>query len=240
MRHHDYWPPYDKPQLCANPSMRRNKKDRPKSTIIQTNTDERERSQPKCCSIYGISSSWEGTQEYNRFKLKAIFVMAKTKCAELIDFSPICTTDVQLPAGGTFVIAHSLAESQRVVTAAKNYNNRVFECHLASIVLGIKLGMKPREAIVNIKTISDVEGLCLSFASIHKSSDPVLAIKEEPCTAEEIEKITDEKLTSIFSNNTIYLNAIKASEHYKLHQRATRVYSEAERVLAFKDIVSTN
>ena len=34
MRHHDYWPPYDKPQLCANPSMRRNKKDRPKSTRI--------------------------------------------------------------------------------------------------------------------------------------------------------------------------------------------------------------
>ncbi|KAG4924942.1 hypothetical protein JHK87_050482 [Glycine soja] len=187
-------------------------------------------------------SAEEGEEEgkWRNKKRLAIFVMAKTGCAELIDFSPICTTDVQLPAGGTFVIAHSLAESQRVVTAAKNYNNRVFECHLASIVLGIQLGMKPREAIVNIKTISDVEGLCLSFASIHKSSDPVLAIKEEPCTAEEIEKITDEKLTSIFSNNTIYLNAIKASEHYKLHQRATRVYSEAERVLAFKDIVSTN
>lgn len=56
--------------------------------------------------------------------------MAKTGCADLIDFNPICT---QLPAGGTFVIAHSLAESQRVVTAAKNYNNRVFECHLASV-----------------------------------------------------------------------------------------------------------
>ena len=67
------------------------------------------------------------------FFFQAIFVKAKTGCAELIDFSPICTTDVQLPAGGTFVIAHSLAESQRVVTAAKNYNNRVFECHLASV-----------------------------------------------------------------------------------------------------------
>lgn len=59
--------------------------------------------------------------------------MAKTGFAELIDFNPIRATDVQLPAGGTFVIAHSLAESQRVVTAAKNYNNRVFECHLASV-----------------------------------------------------------------------------------------------------------
>ncbi|KAG5027644.1 hypothetical protein JHK86_023558 [Glycine max] len=108
------------------------------------------------------------------------------------------------------------------VTAATNYNNRAFECHLPSIVLGIKLGMKPREEILNLKTLSDVEGLCLSFASVHKSSDPVLAIKEflkeEPYTAEEIEKIIDENLTSIFSNNPIYLNVIKAAEHYKLHQ----------------------
>ncbi|KAG5017946.1 hypothetical protein JHK85_024082 [Glycine max] len=149
----------------------------------------------------------------------AISVMAKTGCADLIDFNPICT---QLPAGGTFVIAHSLAESQKAVTAATNYNNRAFECHLPSIVLGIKLGMKPREEILNLKTLSDVEGLCLSFASVHKSSDPVLAIKEflkeEPYTAEEIEKIIDENLTSIFSNNPIYLNVIKAAEHYKLHQ----------------------
>ncbi|XP_028246900.1 galactokinase-like [Glycine soja] len=171
---------------------------------------------------------------------QVISVMAKTGCADLIDFNPICT---QLPAGGTFVIAHSLAESQKAVTAATNYNNRAFECHLPSIVLSIKLGMKPREEILNLKTLSDVEGLCLSFASVHKSSDPVLAIKEflkeEPYTAEEIEKIIDENLTSIFSNNPIYLNVIKAAEHYKLHQRATHVYSEAKRVLAFKDIVSS-
>jgi len=56
--------------------------------------------------------------------------MAKTGCADLIDFNPICT---QLPAGGTFVIAHSLAESQKAVTAATNYNNRAFECHLPSV-----------------------------------------------------------------------------------------------------------
>jgi hypothetical protein len=59
--------------------------------------------------------------------------MAKTGFAELIDFNPIRATDVQLPAGGTFVIAHSLAESQKAVTAATNYNNRVVECRLASV-----------------------------------------------------------------------------------------------------------
>lgn len=66
---------------------------------------------------------------------QAISVMAKPGFAELIDFNPIRATDVQLPAGGTFVIAHSLAESQKAVTAATNYNNRVVECRLASVSL---------------------------------------------------------------------------------------------------------
>ncbi|XP_028753602.1 galactokinase isoform X2 [Neltuma alba] len=175
---------------------------------------------------------------------QAISVMAKIGFAELIDFNPLRATDLQLPAGGTFVIAHSLAESQKAVTAAKNYNNRVVECRLASIVLGIKLGMKPEEAISRVKTLSDVEGLCLSFANSHKSSDPVLAVKEflkeEPYTAEEIENITEEKLASFFSSNPAYLNVVKVAEHYKLHQRATHVYSEAKRVHAFQEIVSSN
>lgn len=59
--------------------------------------------------------------------------MARAGFAELIDFNPIRATDVQLPAGGSFVIAHSLAESQKAVTAATNYNNRVVECRLAAV-----------------------------------------------------------------------------------------------------------
>lgn len=45
------------------------------------------------------------------------------------------------------------------------------------IVLGIKLGMKPQEAISEVKTLSDVEGLCVSFSGNHGSSDPVIAVK---------------------------------------------------------------
>ena len=51
MHHHDYWPPYERSQLCVNTTMRRNKKGWPKSTRIQTNIDERERGQSKRCSI---------------------------------------------------------------------------------------------------------------------------------------------------------------------------------------------
>ncbi|XP_047338777.1 galactokinase-like [Impatiens glandulifera] len=175
---------------------------------------------------------------------QAISVMAKTGFAELIDFNPIRATDVQLPAGGSFVIAHSLAESQKAVTAATNYNNRVVECRLAAIILGIKLGMKPQEAISRVKTLSDVEGLCVSFAGDHGSSDPVVAVKkllnEEPYTTEDIEKITEESLQSIFVKSQSSLDVIKAANQYKLYQRAFHVYSEAKRVYAFRDTVSSN
>ncbi|KAL8153624.1 hypothetical protein V2J09_011384 [Rumex salicifolius] len=175
---------------------------------------------------------------------QAISIMAKTGFAELIDFNPIRATDVGLPAGGSFVIAHSLAESQKAVTAATNYNNRVVECRLASIVLAIKIGMNPKDAVSKVKTLSDVEDLCLTFASSRGSSDPVDAVKEilkeEPYTAEDIEKITNESLTSIFSNSPTSLDVLKAAKHYKLYQRAAHVYSEARRVHAFKDTVSSD
>ncbi|PSR92490.1 Galactokinase [Actinidia chinensis var. chinensis] len=175
---------------------------------------------------------------------QAISVMAQSGFAELIDFNPIRATDIKLPAGGSFVIAHSLAESQKAVTAATNYNNRVVECRLAAILLGIKLGMKPQEAISNVKTLSDVEELCLSFAGSLGSSDPVLAVKEilgeEPYSADDIEKITEENLQSIFANSPSSLDVLKAANHFKLFQRASHVYSEAKRVHAFKETVSSN
>ncbi|KAI9127418.1 hypothetical protein K1719_001977 [Acacia pycnantha] len=68
------------------------------------------------------------------------------------------------------------------------------------IVLAIKLGMKPQEAISKVKTLSDVEGLCITYA------------------VEEIEKITEEKLTTILSSNAAYLDVLKVAKHYKLHQ----------------------
>ncbi|TYH29691.1 hypothetical protein ES288_A01G032600v1 [Gossypium darwinii] len=175
---------------------------------------------------------------------QAISVMAKNGFAELIDFNPIRATDVQLPPGGTFVIAHSLAESKKAVTAATNYNNRVVECRLAAIVLGIKLGMKSQEAIAKVKTLSDVEGLCVKFAKGHGSNDPVLAVKEylkeKPYTAEEIEKITEKHLPSILGDNPTSLDVLKAAKHFKLQQRAAHVFSEANRVHAFKETVESN
>ena len=34
-----------------------------------------------------------------------------------------------------------------------------------------------RKAIAKVKTLSDVEGLCVAYAGNHDSSDPLLAVK---------------------------------------------------------------
>lgn len=119
---------------------------------------------------------------------------------------------------------------------------------LLQIVLGIKLGMKPEEAISKVKTLSDIEGLCVSFASSQDSSDPVLAVKvgyilsrfsshclslseltsnfnlvkellhEDPYTAEDIEKITEENLPTVLGHSPSSLDVLKAAKHFKLYQ----------------------
>jgi len=43
-------------------------------------------------------------------------------------------------------------------------------------------------------------------------------LHEEPYTAEEIEKITGESLTSVFKSSQTSLDVIKAAKHYKLFQ----------------------
>ena len=51
-----------------------------------------------------------------------------------------------IPQGCTFVVAHSLAESFKQLSAALRYNLRVVECRMAAIVLGVKLGLPAAKA----------------------------------------------------------------------------------------------
>jgi hypothetical protein len=51
-------------------------------------------------------------------------------------------SDVYLPDGATFVIAHSLAINKKAETADRQYNMRVVECRLASVVLALALGQE--------------------------------------------------------------------------------------------------
>ncbi|KAG0559692.1 hypothetical protein KC19_10G123600 [Ceratodon purpureus] len=169
---------------------------------------------------------------------QAISIMAAPGVAKLIDFSPIRASDVVLPTTGSFVVANSLTESKKAETASTNYNNRVVECRLAAMVLAVKLGMPLEEARTSVNTLSDVEGLCVKYASAHGSSSPVIAVEkflhEAPYNTEEIEDILQEKLTTIMNKSPTTLAVLAAATHFKLHQRAKHVYTEAKRVHDFR------
>ncbi|CAK9254693.1 unnamed protein product [Sphagnum jensenii] len=175
---------------------------------------------------------------------QAISVMAKRGVAKLIDFNPIQASDVMLPKGGSFVIANSLTESKKAVTAATNYNNRVVECRLAAMVLAAKLKMPLQEATASIHTLSDVEGLCVAYASTRGSSSPLVAVEdylhEAPYTTEEIEEILQENLRTVMAKSPSSLAVLSAASNFKLFQRAKHVYSEANRVHLFRAATQSN
>lgn len=169
---------------------------------------------------------------------QAISVMAMPGVAKLIGFNPIRASDVLLPKSGSFVVANSLTESKKAVTASTNYNNRVVECRLAAMVLAVKLGMPSEEACTSVNTLSDVEGLCVKYASAHGSSSPVVAVEkllhEAPYNTEEIEECLKEKLTTIMKKSPTTLAVLAAASLFKLYQRAKHVYTEAKRVHDFR------
>lgn len=59
---------------------------------------------------------------------------------------------VPLPPRAAFVVAHSLATSNKAEHSAGRYNMRVVECRLAAVVLAIKLGVG-RDTALSYKTL---------------------------------------------------------------------------------------
>ncbi|BBN16733.1 N-acetylgalactosamine kinase [Marchantia polymorpha subsp. ruderalis] len=174
---------------------------------------------------------------------QAISIMAKRGVAKLIDFNPIRATDVALPRKGAFVIANSLTVSTKAVTAASKYNYRVVECRLAAMVLAAALGM-PLPEVRSVQTLSDVEGLCVGFAATRGgAAAPVVAVEatlhEEPYGAAEIESIIQQRLTDVFAASPSFLEVLEVNRKFHLFKRARHVYTEAQRVLQFRDVVES-
>ncbi|CAL1526421.1 unnamed protein product [Lymnaea stagnalis] len=159
---------------------------------------------------------------------QAISLTAKSGKAKLIEFNPLRTTDVQLPADAAFIVSNSLAEMNKAATP--QFNTRVVECRLAAQVLAAsQTNIKWRD----VKRLGDLQEklgfsldamLTLVTANLHK--EPYS--KEEICTL--LEVTPDELAETSLSTNTTHV------ETFCLYKRATHVYSEAKRVLQFKTI----
>uniref|UniRef100_A0A8D0H3N0 N-acetylgalactosamine kinase n=1 Tax=Sphenodon punctatus TaxID=8508 RepID=A0A8D0H3N0_SPHPU len=158
---------------------------------------------------------------------QSISFLAEKGTAKLIEFNPLRATDVRLPSGVTFVIANSCVEMNKAATS--HYNIRVMECRLATKLLAKSKGLGWR-AMLKLQDVQSNLGVSL---------EEMLTIAEEifhpePYSIEEICKCLgislEELRTQILSQNTQDVTT------FKLYQRALHVYSEAARVLEFRQI----
>ncbi|XP_020624383.1 N-acetylgalactosamine kinase-like [Orbicella faveolata] len=160
---------------------------------------------------------------------QSISFLAEPGTAKHIEFDPIRAYDVTLPDGIVFVIANSLVEMKKSATAGTHFNARVVECRLAAKVLAKESGLDWK----SVRRLSEVQqGKEKSLDEMVQMVDSCL--HSEPYTKEELCKFfelsEEELINQCMSPSTAGVNS------FKLHDRAKHVYSEASRVLKFKNV----
>eukprot|EP01121_Diplochlamys_sp_Union-15-3_P020969 TRINITY_DN8357_c0_g1_i1.p1 TRINITY_DN8357_c0_g1~~TRINITY_DN8357_c0_g1_i1.p1 ORF type:complete len:472 (+),score=69.66 TRINITY_DN8357_c0_g1_i1:37-1452(+) len=160
---------------------------------------------------------------------QAISFLAERGKASKIEFNPLKATLLELPEGATFVVANSLVESNKYVTASTCFNMRVVECRLAAILLAKKLGLDWK----SVRILAHVQNLgpfTLDQLIEHVKNH----LHSHPYTLSEIASelgVSEEELS------ITYVQPIKA-DAYHLHHRALHVYMESKLVRDFANILS--
>ncbi|XP_044269352.1 N-acetylgalactosamine kinase [Tribolium madens] len=152
---------------------------------------------------------------------QAIAFLATEGCAKLIEFSPLRSTDITLPPGAVFVIAHSLAKLNKAATA--DFNCRVVECRLAAQLIGKKHGLNWPD----IKRLGDLQkalgvDLTQMITIVQETIPEELYTKEE--IIRELETTSEQLSQTSLTQNTRHIQS------FRLKQRALHVFREAHNV----------
>ena len=158
---------------------------------------------------------------------QAIEILAEAGTANLINFNPLRTTSVQLPPGANFVVANSLAESNKA--AGGDYNARVAECRLATKILAKEMNITGGKNLLRLGDFQSSSGITLSEA-VAKVQE---ILHEAPYTLSEVSSLLqlteNEIIEECLNENT------KSMTEFQLRRRALHVFSEAKRVYDFKE-----
>ncbi|CAF0774792.1 unnamed protein product [Didymodactylos carnosus] len=153
--------------------------------------------------------------------------LARTGSAMMISFNPLKVVHVLLPVGCAFVVTHSLTEINKAAT--DHFNTRVVECRIGTQILAQSKGLDWRKIR---KPFELQEALKLSLSDMEKFA--VQTFHLEPYTVDEIcallgVTVHDLIETSLGPNT-------KHVQQFELHKRLRHVFSEANRVLLFKQV----
>lgn len=113
---------------------------------------------------------------------QAISFLGELGAAKLIRFAPMGARSVALPPNAVFVIANSLEESNKAVTAKQHYNKRVLECRLAATILAsrrVHLFAPQVDTIVRDAVREATNGDC-SLVTLHAAIVHQFALADRP------------------------------------------------------------
>jgi len=176
-------------------------------------------------NICAASERYIGTQGGGMDQ--AIAFLATEGCAKHIQFNPLRSTDVKLPSGATFVIAHSLAKLNKAATG--DYNSRVVECRLAAQIIAHRKQLD----WTTIKTLGQLQQtLGLTLDEMIALTNDIL--KETSYSREDV--IRELNSTSSLVGAVSLTPNTRDTQSFKLYQRALHVFNEARRVEKFHEV----
>jgi galactokinase/N-acetylgalactosamine kinase len=196
---------------------------------------------------------------------QAASVMSDPASALYISFYPaLKASPASLPPGVVFVIANSLVISDKAVTAKTNYNLRVVETLVAARVLARTFGVEVGQERITLREVVgkysgetpgnwlSVEKLATALEDVLEKLD-VLKAREGSRSGVTMEEMVEMSGLAPDAFHRIYLSWIDGkfsrlpsglylirlpvkATHFVLYKRAKHVFSEALRVLQFRQV----
>ena len=159
---------------------------------------------------------------------QAIAYLAKSGCAQFIEWNPLRATSVHLPKGAIFVIANSLAEANKAATS--DFNQRVIECRLGCKLVAKQLGLTNWKEFEKYSHLQKI--LECNLVEVEQFVDQYL--NQDLYTRDTLLDLfdigEDELIEDLLTPNT------RNAKTFKLRQRGLHVIQETIRVHRFKDI----
>ncbi|KAF8821931.1 GHMP kinase, N-terminal domain-containing protein [Cardiosporidium cionae] len=165
---------------------------------------------------------------------QAAMCLSIAGCGQHISFKPIKAVRVNLPQGARVVVANSMVESEKALSAATHFNRRVFECKISAYIL-LK-ALCPDHDVLS----EDMDALDLGSVQARSglSLEDLSAAVDNYLHQEDYDKdqillaLGNERLNSLLKGR-VGPGVWVSQEGFKLWHRAKHVYSEAIRVLKF-------
>ncbi|KAJ2899031.1 galactokinase [Coemansia aciculifera] len=185
-------------------------------------------------------------------------IMSQPQSAAFIEFSPMLrVTPVKLPSTTppiAFVIANTMVESDKVAMAATNYNLRVVETRIGALMLAKHLNILEHSACANadpltFKTVMDeyfagsypgdrdpaVLKWTKRLAAMLEKAGALFGKHSQGFTPSECADYLHTSVDSLMRRVDVDRFPVRA-ERFKILQRAQHAFSEALRVVKFRQI----